>query len=54
MTQILTTAQPRDEAEHCRRLPPRISDPLTKKLLAAFAEIYSTEADEQVASGIRW
>jgi hypothetical protein len=53
MTQILTTAQLRDEAEHCRRLARGINDPLTTKLLAALAEIYSTEADEQVAGEIR-
>ena len=53
MTQILTTAQLRDEAEHCRRLAGGKSDPLTTKLLAALAEIYATEADEQVASETR-
>jgi hypothetical protein len=54
MMQILTTAQLRDEAEHCRRLALGINDPLTTKLLAALAEIYATEADEQAASEIRW
>ena len=54
MMQILTTARLRDEAEHCRRLARGINDPLTTKLLAVLAERYSTEADEQVASGIRW
>ena len=54
MMKLWTTAQLRDEAEHCRRLAGGKSDPLTTKLLAALAEIYATEADEQVASGIRW
>ena len=53
MMQILTAAQLRDEAEHCRRLAGGISDPLTTKLLAALAEIYATEADEEVASETR-
>jgi hypothetical protein len=53
MMQILTTAQLRDEAEHCRRLARGNGDPLTTKLLAALAEIYATEADEQVASETR-
>jgi hypothetical protein len=50
MRKILTTAQLRAEAEHCRRLVGGIDDPLTTKLLAALAEIYATEADEQAAS----
>jgi hypothetical protein len=53
MMQILTTAQLRDEAERCRRLARGIGDPLTTKLLAALAEKYATEADEQVASETR-
>ena len=53
MMQILTTAQLRDEAEHCHRLARGINDPLTTKLLAALAEIFAAEADEQVASEIR-
>jgi hypothetical protein len=53
MMQILTTAQLRGEAERCRRLARGINDPLTMKLLAAPAEIYATEADEQVASETR-
>jgi hypothetical protein len=53
MMQIFTTAQLRDEAEHCRRLARGNGDPLTTKLLAALAEIYATEADEQVASETR-
>jgi hypothetical protein len=51
---IWTTAQLRDEAEHCRRLAGGRNDPLTTELLAALAEIYATEADEQVASDRRW
>ena len=54
MMQILTTAQLRDEAKHCRRPARGINDPLTTKLLAALAEISATEADGQVASEIRW
>ena len=50
MMQILTTAQLRDEAEHCRRLAGGRNDPLTTKLLAALAGTDATEADEQVAS----
>jgi hypothetical protein len=53
MMQIFTTAQLRDEAEHCRRLARGNGDPFTTKLLAALAEIYATEADEQVASETR-
>ena len=53
MTQILTTAQLRDEAARCRRLARGIGDPLTTTLLAALAEIYAAEADEQVASETR-
>ena len=47
MTQMSTTAQLRDQAERCRRLVRGVDDPLTTKLLAAFAEIYA--ADEQAA-----
>jgi len=54
MMRILTTAQLRDEAAHRHRLARGINDPLTTKLLAALAEIYATEADEQVASETRW
>jgi hypothetical protein len=50
---IWTTVHLRDEAEHCRRLAGGRNDPLTTKLLAALAEIYATEADEQVASDRR-
>ena len=49
MTQKSTTAQLRDEAERCRRLARGVDDPLTTKLLAALAEIYAAEADEQAA-----
>jgi len=48
-----TTAQLRDKAERCRRLVRGVDDPLTTKLLAALvaalAEIYAAEADEQAA-----
>jgi hypothetical protein len=50
---IMTTAQLKDAAERCRRLASGIGDPLTMELLAALAEIYATEADEQVASETR-
>jgi hypothetical protein len=53
MIKIWTIAQLRNEAEHCRRLAGGINDALTTKLLAALAEIYATEADEQVASETR-
>jgi hypothetical protein len=43
----MTTVQLRDAAERCRRLARGIGDPLTTELLAALAEIYATEADEQ-------
>ena len=49
MMQMLTTAQLRDEAARCRRLARGIGDPLTTKLLAALAEIYAADADEQEA-----
>jgi hypothetical protein len=49
MTQISTTAQLRDQAERCRRLVRGVDDPLSTKLLAALAEIYAAEADEQAA-----
>jgi hypothetical protein len=49
----MTTAQLRDAAERCRRLARGIGDPLTTTLLAALAEIYATEADEQIASETR-
>jgi hypothetical protein len=53
MMQILTTAELRDEAEYCRCLARGTNDPLTTKLLAALAEIYAAQADEQVASETR-
>ncbi len=49
VTQISTTAQLRDKAERCRRLARGIDDPLTTQRLAALAEVYTAEADEQVA-----
>ena len=45
----MTTAQLRDAAERCRRLARGIGDPLTTELLAALAEIYAADADEQDA-----
>jgi hypothetical protein len=48
VTQIVTTAQLGDKAERGRRLA-RGGDPLTTKLLAALAETYAAEADEQAA-----
>jgi hypothetical protein len=53
MLKLWTTARLRDEAEHCRRLAGARNDPLTTKLLAALAEIFATEADDQVASKTR-
>jgi hypothetical protein len=50
---MMTTAQLRDAAERCRRLARGIGDPLTTELLAGLAEVYETEADEQVASETR-
>jgi hypothetical protein len=50
MTQISTTAQLRDEDERCRRLARGINDPLTTQRLAALAEVYTAEADEQAAA----
>ena len=49
VTQLSTTAQLRDQAERCRRLARGVDDPLTTKLLAAIAETYAAEADEQAA-----
>ena len=49
VTQLSTTAQLRDQAERCRRLARGVDDPLTTKLLAALAETYAAEADEQAA-----
>jgi hypothetical protein len=46
---MMTTAQLRDAAERCRRLARGIGDPLTTELLAALAEIYAADADEQDA-----
>jgi hypothetical protein len=45
----VTAAQLRDKAERCRLLARRVDDPLTTKLLAALAEIYAADADEQAA-----
>jgi hypothetical protein len=45
----MTTAQLRDAAERCRRHARGIGDPLTTTLLAALAEIYAADADEQDA-----
>ena len=53
MMQMLTTAQLRDEAARCRRLARGIGDPLTTELLAALAEIYAADADEQDAKKTR-
>jgi hypothetical protein len=53
MKKIVTTAQLRDEAGHCRRLAGGINGHLTTKLLAALAEIFATGADEQAASETR-
>jgi hypothetical protein len=53
MMKLWTTAQLRDEAEHCRRLAGGKSDPLTTKLLAALAEIYATEVVKSVSNRLQ-
>jgi hypothetical protein len=45
----VTASQLRDKAERCRLLARGVDDPLTTKLLAALAEIYAADADEQAA-----
>jgi hypothetical protein len=49
VTQTSITAQLRDIAERCRRLARGKYDPLTTHLLAALAETYAAEADEEAA-----
>jgi hypothetical protein len=46
---MVTTAQLKEKAEHCRRLARGKNDALTTHLLAALAEIFAAEANEQVA-----
>ena len=48
---MTTAAQLGDKAKRCRRLARGVDDPLTTKLLAALAETYAAEADEQAAEG---